>query len=138
MGRLPEVDPGDDSIRRWVLQHYRFDADRRQRRHVLVAAFDNEAESDAALATYRRGIRAEIDAGARDDDERVSSVVWGPGHHERQALGRTLRNAAGHGVDPRAVPLDGPLPSNTVFFGWDSDGTAWSFGSAEPPEPSAR
>ncbi|HEY3339805.1 MAG TPA: hypothetical protein VGK18_14985 [Propionicimonas sp.] len=132
---MPEVDPRDDSIWRWVLNHYRFDPERCERRNVIVAAYDNEAEFNTALAAYSRSIRAEVDAGTRDDAEHVSGVLWHPGHHAEQARGRTLRRASGHGVDPRRVPLDGPLPSNIGFFGWDSDGTTRSFGGGEPPEP---
>ena len=132
---MPEVDPRDDSISRWVLHHYRFDPERRQRRNVVVAAYDNEAEFDAALATYSQRIRAEIDSGARDNAEHVSGVLWPPGQHDAQARGRTSSQAVSHGADPRQVSLDGPLPSNKVFFGWDSDGTPWSLGGGEPPQP---
>jgi hypothetical protein len=33
----------------------------------VVAAYDNEAEFDAALATYKRRILTEVDTGARDN-----------------------------------------------------------------------
>ena len=132
---MPEVDPRDDAIWRWVLHHYRFDPERRQRRNVVVAAYDNEAEFDAALATYSQRIRAEIDRGARDDAERVSGGTWPPGHHSAQLRGRTLSEAVSHGVDPRRVSLEGPLPSNKFFFGWDTDGTPWSLGGGEPAQP---
>lgn len=46
---VPAVDPDDDSVWRWVLQHYRLDPQRKQRRNVIVAAYDNAAEFDAAL-----------------------------------------------------------------------------------------
>ena len=38
---VAEVDPDEDTIARWVVAHYRYDADRRERRHVVVAAFDS-------------------------------------------------------------------------------------------------
>jgi len=117
------------------MHHYRFDPERGERRNVVVAAYDNEAEFTTALEAYSRRIRAEVDSGTRDDVEHVSGVLWHPGYHAEQARGRTLRRASGHGVDPRRVPLDGPLPSSIGFFGWDSDGTPWSFGGREPPEP---
>jgi len=124
---VPEVDPSDDSTWRWVLHHYRFDPERRQRRNVVAAAYDNETEFLAALSTYSQRIQAEIDAGARDDAEHVGGVVWPPGDHDAQARGRTVRQAFSHGVDPRRVPLDGPLPTNKVFVGWDSDGSLKSW-----------
>lgn len=129
---MPEVDPGDDSISRWVLHHYRFDTERRQRRNVVVAAYDDEAEYEAALATYRRRIQKEIDSGTRSAAEHVSGVLLRPGHRAAQARARTLRKAILRGADPRRIPLDGPLPSNVAFFGWDSQG-AWSLASADPP-----
>ncbi len=85
---MPVVDPDDDVVWRWVLQHYRFDPQRRQRRNVTVAAFDNATEFDAALAAYGERIRAEIDAGERDPHEHVAGVVWHPGYHAEQARGR--------------------------------------------------
>ena len=135
VSRVPEVDPSDDSIWRWVMYHHRFDPERGERRNVIVAAYDNEAEFDADLEAFSRRIRDEIDSGTRDDVEHVSGVLWHPGYHAEQGRGRTLRRASEHGVDPRGAPLDGPLPSNIGFFGWDSDGTTWSLDGREPPEP---
>ena len=124
----------DDTIWRWVIHHYRFDPERRQRRDVVVAAFDTAAELEAAVNQYHLEIQVGIDGGVRDDRERVTGVVWHPGYHSERARERTLSQAAAHG-GPRSVPLDGPLPSNIVFFGLDSDGTAWSLGGGEPPSP---
>jgi len=134
---VPVVDPDDDSVWRWVLQHYRFDPQRRQRRNVTVAAYDNAAEFEAALSAHDRRIRVEIDAGDRDPREHVGGVVWPPGYHAEQARGRLVRDAVGHGVDPRPLLEDGPLPSNVVVFGWDADGQHWSAGGGEPPTPPA-
>ena len=53
---MPRVDPDDDSIRRWVLRHYRYDPHRRQRRHVFVAAFDDKREFEAAMAREQRSL----------------------------------------------------------------------------------
>jgi hypothetical protein len=132
---VPEVDPGDDTVRRWVLHHYQFDPVRGQRRSIVVAAYDNEAEFAAALETYSWRIRSEIESGARDHAEHASGVVWPPGHHATQAGGRIARQAARHGVDPPTVSLGGPLPSNKVFLGWDSNGNTSSLGGGEQPQP---
>lgn len=132
---MAEVDPADDTISRWVIHHYMFDPQRNQRRNVLVGAYDNEAEFQAALQDRTDRLRAETASDGRDTAERVSGVVWPPGHHAMQARGRLLSQATAHGVDPRRVPLDGPLPSNVSFFGWDADGTAWSLGGDDPAEP---
>jgi hypothetical protein len=37
-----------------VVRHYRYDPDRRQRRHVVVAAFDNESEFMARIQQESR------------------------------------------------------------------------------------
>ena len=129
---MPEVDPSDDSISRWVIHHYRFDPERRQRRNVVVAAYSDEIEFEAALAACHRRIQKEIDSGTRSPAEHVSGVLWPPGHRADQARARTLRKAIVRGADPRRVPMDGPLPSNVALFGWDTEG-AWSLGSADPP-----
>ena len=35
------IDPNDDSIDRWLVWHYRYDPERRERRNVVIACFDN-------------------------------------------------------------------------------------------------
>jgi hypothetical protein len=93
------VEPEDDGIRSFIVHHYRYDAARRERRHVVVAAFDNEPES---LACVERG-RAEI-AQRREREERVdprehaSGVVHEPGYLRRAGNGHLLRRAFKHGV----------------------------------------
>lgn len=54
MGR---VDVGDDSIRRFVVQHYRFDPERREHRYVAIDAFDNEAELYALMTSIEADIQ---------------------------------------------------------------------------------
>jgi hypothetical protein len=44
---MSRVDPEDDSIERFIVRHHRYDPLRRERRHVVVAAFDNEQEYGA-------------------------------------------------------------------------------------------
>lgn len=96
---MPEVDPGDDSISRWVIYHYRFDPERRQRRNMVVAAYSDEVEFEAALAAYHRRIQKEIDSGTRSSAEHVSGVLWPPGYRAAQARARTLRKAIVRGAD---------------------------------------
>lgn len=133
---MSAVDPYDDSLRRWVLEHYRFDPRRRQRRNVVVAAYDDQREFESAMKDYDIGIRAEIEAGERDSQERVSGVLWDQGHHAAQALGRLVRDAVRHGVDPRPFLADGRLPPNVALFGWDDDGDPWTVGG-DPQTPPA-
>ena len=46
---MARVDPDEDSICRWVVWRYRYDPDRRERRNVVVAAFDNAREFHADI-----------------------------------------------------------------------------------------
>ena len=56
---VARVDPGDDSIERFIVRHYRYDPQRRERRHVVVAVFGNEREFQACVeGVFRRRSRA--------------------------------------------------------------------------------
>jgi hypothetical protein len=96
VGRL---EPDNDGIRRFIVHHYRHDPARRERRHVIVAAFDNEPEFLACVAR----VQAEIVQG-REREERVdarehaSGVVHEPGYLRRAANGHVRRRAFKHGV----------------------------------------
>lgn len=133
---MAQVDPDDDSVARFVVQHHRFDPRRNQRRNVVVAAYDNEPEFRSAVDELSASIRAGIAAGTRDPEESVSGVHWPPGHRAEQALGRLVSDAVAHGVDPRPLLRGKRLPPNVAVFGWDADGTAWSLGG-EPTQPPA-
>ncbi|MBK8459864.1 MAG: hypothetical protein IPL43_06480 [Micropruina sp.] len=89
-------------------QHYRFAPERHEHRFVTVAAYDNEADFEAAVETLRKS-SGRVDSRDRDRAEHVCGVVWPPGHQAEQAFGRTVRKAMHHGVDPRRVPLEAPL-----------------------------
>jgi len=91
------VDPEDDTIWRFIACHYRYDPQRRERRHVVVAAFDNRAEYFACV----EGIGAEIarrrEGGEPvDPREHASGVVHEPGYLRRSANGRLVTRAIKH------------------------------------------
>jgi hypothetical protein len=111
---VAEVDPDDDSIRRFIVRHYRYDPDRHERRHVVVAAFDSEREFEACMETTEAALRSRQAAGdVTDPREHVSDVVHEPGHRRRQQNARTLLRAMKHGVLPANWQrLD--LPSNVA------------------------
>jgi hypothetical protein len=48
-----EVDPKDDAIERWLVMEVRYDSDRRERRNVVIAAFDSEDECNRRLIELR-------------------------------------------------------------------------------------
>jgi hypothetical protein len=91
MGR---VEPEDDTIRRFIVRHYRYDPARRERRHVVVAAFDNEPEFLACVERVGAEIaqRREHEDGV-DPREHVSGVVHEPGYLRRAANAHLLRRA---------------------------------------------
>jgi hypothetical protein len=61
------VDPDDDTIRRYVVWHYRYDPARHERRQVVVSAFDTEAEWDACMDATETALGARRDAGQAVD-----------------------------------------------------------------------
>jgi hypothetical protein len=110
------VEPEDDSIRRFIVRHYRYDAAWRERRHVVVAAFDNEPEFLACVERVRVEIAQRRESGEHvDPREHASGVMHEPGHLRRAANGHLLRRAINHGVAGlRFEELE--LPSNMVAF----------------------
>jgi len=109
---MPAIDPDDDTARRWVIHHFRFDPERNQRRYVFVAAFDNEREYRAAIVRASDEVTAEIAAGTRDPRENISGLVMEPGHLAAAARGHKIRRAMEHGVIPAGLLSAGPLPTN--------------------------
>ena len=46
---MARVDPSDDSVPRWVVSHYRYDPDRREKTWIDLAAFDGQDEFEAYI-----------------------------------------------------------------------------------------
>lgn len=112
---MPRVDPDDDSIRRWVLRHYRYDPHRRQRRHVIVAAFDNKREFEAAMAQEQRSLIQRQEHGG-DPREHLTGTLLEPGHQARARTGRLVRRSIEHGVDPWPLIDEQDLPRNIARY----------------------
>ncbi|GAB3077604.1 hypothetical protein [Pedococcus soli] len=114
---MARVDAEDDSIRRFVVRHYRYDPARHERRHVVVAAFDNEREFTALLESIRDDIEKRRAAGEPvDRNEHASGTVHEPGDRRRAATGHLIRRAMEHGVDPRPWINMDDVPSNIAFL----------------------
>jgi hypothetical protein len=113
---VARVDPDDDSIYRWVVQHYRYDPDRNERRSVVVSAFDNPREFHADIEKRAAQLRACKERG--EDAEPVESIsgqMYEPGYRRRQQNVHLLKRAIKHGVAPANIDeLD--LPSNVAFI----------------------
>lgn len=109
---MARVDPEDDSIKRFVVRHYRYDPQRRERRHVIVAAFDNEREFQACIQDVHAEIRRRREAGESvDSSEHASGSVHEPGYLRRAANGHLVTRAIRHGVAGQWVE-EVELPSN--------------------------
>jgi hypothetical protein len=106
------VDPNDDSIHRFVVHHYRYDPDRHERRHVVVAAFDTADDYEDCLTRADTELRERVARGERvDPAEHISGTEYEPGYRRRQANGRLLTRAIRHGVVPPHLD-ELELPSN--------------------------
>jgi hypothetical protein len=104
--------PQDDSIQRFIVRHYRYDPQRRERRHVVVAAFDNEQEYTACMESVGAEIKARRERGEpADPGEHVSGIVHEPGYLRRTANGHLLSRAIRRGATGSWIG-ELELPSN--------------------------
>lgn len=107
---VARVDPGDDDIERFIVRHYRYDPQRRERRHVVVAAFDNEREFLACMEGVQNDIQVRRDRGESvDPREHASGIVHEPGYLRRAANGHLVsrairRGAAGSWIGELELP----------------------------------
>jgi hypothetical protein len=109
---VPRVDVEDDSIERFIVRHYRYDPQRRERRHVVVAAFDNEREYRACMESVQAEIKARRERGEPvDPGEHASGIVQEPGYLRRAANGHLLSRAIRHGATGSWIG-ELELPSN--------------------------
>ena len=105
------VDPDDDTIARWVVAHYRYDPQRRERRHLVVAAFDNPDEFHADIQTRAERLRARRESGEDVDRlERITGRTYAAGYRRQQRDAHLLKRSIEHGVAPVIEDLD--LPPN--------------------------
>ena len=109
---MPRVDAEDDSIERFIVCHYRYDPQRRERRHVVIAAFDSEREFQACFESVHAEINRRRDAGEPvDPREHASGRIYEPGYLRRAANGHLVMRALRHGAaGPWIDELE--LPSN--------------------------
>ena len=108
---MAQVDPDDDSITRFIVRHYRYDPERHERRHVIVAAFDNEAQFKARMQEVADEIRRRRETGEDvDRREHASGSIFEPGHQRRAANGHLVWRALKRGISTSAL-RDLELPS---------------------------
>lgn len=105
------------------MTHYRFDPDRRERRHVVVAAFDNHEEFISLVETIQADIDRRTEAGEFvDENEHASGSIREAGHRRAAAYGRFVERSLRRGVTPGTWLNTDELPSNmwVMQFGDDS------------------
>ena len=96
----------------------RYDPERHERRHVVVAAFDSRREFDACLQAVPEEIERRKAAGEQvDAHEHVSGTVHDPGSGRRAANGRLVIRALRRGVAPGPWMNELEMPSNIAVFG---------------------
>src|SRR5437016_3404916 len=101
MGR---VDPEDDTIERYVVFHYRYDSNRRERRNMIEAAFDDADEMVAHLRRERAALGERQDAGLADPKENYHGTVWPQGDRQRARQERLERQIFLRMHGPRTEP----------------------------------
>ena len=105
------VDPDDDTVARYVVAHYRYDPDRRERRHVVVAAFDNPGEFHTDIQVRAEQLRALRESGEDVDRlEHITGRTYAAGYRRQQRDAHLLKRAIEHGIAP--VLDDLALPPN--------------------------
>lgn len=115
---MARVDPEDDDIRRFIVHHYRYDPERRERRHVVVAAFDNEPEFLACIDRVQDEIERRKRRGEHvDPREHASGTVHEPGYRRRAANMHLVMRALRHSVLPGPWLDELELPSNVSVEG---------------------
>lgn len=132
---MPEVDPHDDAAQRWVLHHYRYDPERRERRHMVMAAYDNQREYDAAFKRLSRLVEAEVSRGVRDRAEHVTGRVWHPGFHAEQVRGRQVLEAIRRGADPARLLEGASLPASMAVYRRDTNDITRTYSGRRPRPP---
>jgi hypothetical protein len=118
---VAEIDPQDDTIRRYVVRHYAYDPERRERRHVIVAAFDNEREHLALFGRLSEELQRRREGGDEvDQREHYSGIVLEPGHSRLQQNGRLIRDAMARGVRIDRLLEEIELPMNVAVLSWEA------------------
>ena len=94
---MAEVDPDDETVERHVVFWFRYDAVRRERRHCVVAAYDNGAEMSRRMDAEHAVLQKRQESGTSEDVEHISGFVKEPGYaasRNRERLDEHLGRAA--------------------------------------------
>jgi hypothetical protein len=116
-GAMACVDHNDDSVRRFIVRHYAYDPGRHERRHILVAAYDNEPEFKEQIDRRSRELKNRRERGESvDPREHISGTCLEPGEAHRRAAVRLVMAAIRHGVAPPEAALE--QARSAAGFSW--------------------
>jgi hypothetical protein len=114
---MAHVDHDDDSVRRFIVRHYAYDPSRHERRHIVVAAYDNEREFKEQIDRRSRELKNRRERGEPvDPREHISGICLDPGEAHRRAAVRLVMAAIRHGVAPPKAALE--QARGAVGFAW--------------------
>lgn len=80
---MGEVDPDDDTVHRWILYCYRFDPARHERRHCVIAAYDNSHEMRQRMDLEAQRLNERRASGVAEAAEYLTGSHMEPGHKDR-------------------------------------------------------
>jgi hypothetical protein len=115
---MARIDADNDDLMRYVVHRYAYGPQRRERRHQIVAAFDNEREWGAFLDQAAAQLGQDRAAGlVTDPRDHYAGRVLEPGYQRRQQNGPLIRRAVERGADISAF-----LPALTCHRTWRPSG----------------
>ncbi len=91
----PNIDPNDDSKDRWIIWHYKYDPERRERRNIAIAAFDNRRAFMKFFKRASADLEVAKSEGRAEGKERISGVMWKAGHRAEINQFRHFRGGPG-------------------------------------------
>jgi GNAT superfamily N-acetyltransferase len=113
---IARIDADNDDLLRYVVRRYAYDPQRRERRHHIVAAFDNDREWGAFLDQAAARLGQDRAAGlVTDPRDHYTGLVLEPGYQRRQQNARLIRRAIERGADISAFAAGLDLPSNMAI-----------------------
>jgi hypothetical protein len=117
---VARVDVRDERIRRFIVSHFRYDRERHECRHVLVAAFDDEREFSECFKEAHAEIERRRDGGEDvDPGEHISGWTRDAGSARRPANGHLVKRSMLHGIVSGKWVEDLEIPPNMSLMGSD-------------------
>jgi hypothetical protein len=114
---MAKIDADNDDLMRYVVRRYAYDPQRRERRHQVVAAFDNEREYTTFLDQAAAQLSQDRAAGlVTDPHDHYIGQVLEPGYQRRQQNGRLIRRAIERDADISVFLAGLDVPSNMAVI----------------------